>query len=127
MFSGRMLDKTNEPTIEAIATQLGPKAQKNLDSFEKELLKKYDLKKELRFPFGNNYGWGYKYSHKNKHLCYLFFEEGGFTIMLQLGDGGKVEACKNQLSPYALDLWANRYPCGKKGGGWIDLVIILKN
>lgn len=46
----------------------------------------YQLVKEIRFPFGNSYGWGYKYSHKSSHLCYAFFEKGAFTVTIQIGD-----------------------------------------
>ena len=30
---------------------------------------------ELKFPFGNNYGWGYKISDKKKHMFYSFFKK----------------------------------------------------
>lgn len=74
----------------------------------------------MRFPFGNSYGWGYKYSHQSSHLCYVFFESGAFTVTLQLGDRcvPAVEQALPGLSRKARDLWLNRYPCGERGG-WI--------
>lgn len=64
-----------------------------------------------------------EYSHKKRHLLYLFFEKSSITATLQLGDGPAVEAVIGDLSPYAVELWENRYPCGKKGGGWIHYQI----
>ena len=75
---------------------------------------------ELKFPFGNGYGWGYKVSNKTKHMFYLFFEKGGITIMLQIN---KIKTEKeiekyNNLSYEGKEHWRNRYPCGENGG-WI--------
>lgn len=94
----------------------------------KYLADHYDFKKELRFPFGNNYGWGYKYSHKSSHLCYTFFESGAFTVTLQLGDScvPAVERMLPVLSEKAKEIWKNRYSCGKQGG-WIHYRVIHDN
>jgi hypothetical protein len=82
----RLLDKSTSPSEDFIRKYLGTESYHNLLEFEKYLNAHYDLKKEIKFPFGNSYGWGYKYSHKSSHLCYAFFESGAFTITLQLGD-----------------------------------------
>lgn len=91
-----------------------------MQKFEAELGKRYDVKRELRFPFGNAYGWGYKYSHKTQHLCYLFFEKGAFTVMFQISgrEAAKVEALYPDLLEKSRELWKTRYPCGS-GGGWL--------
>ena len=92
---------------------------------ETRLADLYDLRKELRFPFGNDYGWGVKYSHKAVHLVYVFFEQGAFTVMLQIGDA-RVPLMKESLSSWsekARTLWENRYPCGEEGG-WIRYRIL---
>ena len=85
----------------------------------------YALKRDLRFPFGNSYGWGYKYSHKSAHLCYAFFEKGAFTIMVQIGDQRVSWLEKNidLFSPKARALWENRYPCGEHGG-WVRIRVL---
>lgn len=131
----RMLDKNNKPTLSQIKEHLGEDSYILLCTFENKLLEQYHLSKEIRFPFGNNYGWGYKFSHNSVHLCYAFFEQGAFTVTVQVGDKqvSKVEEIMNSLSPKAKELWANRYPCGENGG-WIhfralcntDLIDILK-
>lgn len=114
----RLLDKSAPPSDEFIRQYLGEESYENLLLFEKFLRGCYDLKRELRFPFGNGYGWGYKYSHKSSHLCYAFFESGAFTVTLQLGDAcvPAVEKLLPQLSAKANELWQNRYPCGERGG-----------
>ena len=121
----RLLDKGNEPTAEQIMEYLDNESYARLLSLEEYLRAHYLLSKELRFPFGNNYGWGYKFSHKSTHLCYAFFENGAFTVTLQIGDKQVhlVENVMSDLSPKAQELWANRYPCGERGG-WIHYRVL---
>ena len=121
----RLLDKNASPSEDFIRKYLGTEGYHNLLEFEKYLNAHYDLKKEIKFPFGNNYGWGYKYSHKSSHLCYAFFESGAFTITLQLGDPcvAAVNRILPSLSAKANELWKNRYHCGKQGG-WIHYRVI---
>ncbi len=116
----RLLDKKNEPSIEQISEYLGSENYNLLLTLETYLQSQYDLKKELRFPFGNSYGWGYKYSHKSSHLCYAFFEKGAFTVTFQIGNKQApcVERTLGEFSDKARELWDNRYPCGEYGG-WI--------
>lgn len=117
----RMLNKTKKPTEANIAAYLGEEGSARLAALEAFLQAHYPhLQRELRFPFGNNYGWGYKFTNGRKHLCYAFFEEGAFTVTLQIGDEGasKVDAILPTLLPRTQALWADRYPCGEHGG-WI--------
>ena len=116
----RMLNKAVVPSETDISDYVGKDIYQLLDYFETKLRTLYDLSKELKFPFGNNYGWGYKYSRKSKHLCYLFFEKQGFTVLLQINGKGK-EVLENNITkllPKTLNLWKQRYPCG--GGGWVN-------
>lgn len=121
----RLLDKNNSPETDYIKEFIGIKSYTMLLQFEDFLNNNYRLSKEMKFPFGNNYGWGYKYSHESNHLCYAFFESGAFTVTVQLGDScvSKVEQILPDLSQKAQDLWQNRYPCGKQGG-WIHYRVI---
>lgn len=121
----RMLNKKNIPTMDEIQETMGKAALEILNQFESFLVELYDLHRELKFPFGKNYGWGYKYSHKNKHLCYLFFEQGGFTIFTQIGDKQifEMEDKLLFLSDKAKEIWDRRYPCGEHGG-WINYRVI---
>ena len=123
----RMLDKKTVPLPKKIKEYMGKEAVENSEILKKSLKKVFDLNFELKFPFGNNYGWGYKVSSKSKHLFYLFFEKGSFTIMLQIS---KIKTEKeiekyNNLSEEGKKYWENRYPCGENGG-WIQYRVTNK-
>ncbi len=117
--AGRLMDKTIVPLSVQIKNLLGKEATKRLLKFESFLQKNYDLERELKFPFGNKYGWGYRYSHKNKLLCYVFFERNSFTVTITIGKSEVHRLYKelNNLLPKTKELWENRYPCGD--GGWM--------
>jgi len=121
----RMLDKSMEPTLAEIKAQLGDASFAHLTELEKYLQSHYELIRALRFPFGNSYGWGYKYSHKATHLCYAFFEAQAFTVTLQISDkqAPTIEAMLSTLSPQAQELWVQRYPCGEHGG-WLHYRVL---
>lgn len=116
----RLTDKTATPSEDFIKEYIGQEGYTLLAGLEDFLTIHYVLTRELKFPFGNHYGWGFKYSHKALHLCHVFFEAGAFTVTLQLGDKcvTRVEQILPQLSQKAGELWQKRYPCGEKGG-WI--------
>ena len=116
----RLLDPDDAPDETAIACHLGPDGFARLLALEGRLAAAYALTRQLRFPYGRRYGWAYKYSHRSAHLCDVFFERGAFTVTLQFGDklaGGVTEALPS-LTDRTRELWANRYPCGDRGG-WI--------
>jgi hypothetical protein len=114
----RILSK-DAPSEQQIADTL-KSASEYLNSLEAFLCTNYDITRELKYPFGKDYGWGYKYSHKQTHLCYVFFESGAITVTLQLGDKlvPALEALLPRLLPKTQQLWASRYPCGEHGG-WV--------
>jgi len=116
----RLTDKTNQPTAEEVEKYLGDSYPRLL-KLEEFLRARYRLSKEMRFPFGKNYGWGYKYSDKSAHLCHAFFEKGAFTATLQIG-----VADIPALSAKGEGLWANRYPCGHHGGGWVHYQVLAE-
>jgi len=120
-----MLDKSVQPSLSEIKNWLGAESYMRLKAFEELLESNYSLSSEIKFPFGNSYGWGYKLSHKKSHLCYAFFEKGSFAVTLQLGDKlfGAVEEIMPSLLPKTQELWKNRYPCGERGG-WIHYQVL---
>lgn len=115
----RMLDKQKPPSETEITDHIGKKHQLILDKIENELISRYDLIRELRFPFGNSYGWGFRYSHKSKHLCYVFFEKESLTLQIQIGKNevGRFLSDLDTSSDKLIKAWDDRYPCGE--GGWI--------
>jgi hypothetical protein len=121
----RLLNKSVMPDEVAIQDHLEPQSCCRLIIFENLLKANYQLVRELKFPFGNNYGWGYKYSHKLTHLCYVFFEKNAFMVMLQIGDK-QVSLLESQISLFlrkTQELWENRYRCGEHGG-WIHYRVL---
>lgn len=121
----RMLDKNSKPADIQIQEYLGCQSYGRLTVMEEYLSTHYQLVKEIKFPFGSSYGWGYKYSHKSSHLCYVFFEKGAFTVTIQIGDkqAQLVEDVLPSLLPKTQILWKGRYPCGEHGG-WIHYRVL---
>lgn len=121
----RLLDKNDKPAPEQVKEYLGGESFRRLLSLEEYLGTHYHLSKETRFPFGNSYGWGYKYSHKSTHLCYVFFEKEAFTVTIQIGDKQTqlIDEMMSSLSFKARELWENRYPCGGNGG-WVHYRVL---
>lgn len=115
----RMLQKEVKPSLNDIYNIIGSDGTillKDLDNF---MRLSYDIVSEIRFPFGNKYGWGIKYSHRSKHLCYVFPETGSFTVTIQIG-GKELHRLYEKLEsflPKTRELWNCRYPCGE--GGWL--------
>jgi hypothetical protein len=123
----RILDKENVPTEQFIKEYMGKEAVKNSELLKNALESIFEINIELKYPFGNKYGWGYKVSIKSKHLFYMFFEKGSFTIMIQI-KGIKTEReieKYNKLSEEGKRYWNNRYPCGENGG-WLHYRILSK-
>jgi len=122
----RMLDKNATPTDEEIANAVGAKGMRLLGLLEDFLRSNYNLSRELRFPFGNSYGWGNKYSHASLHLCYLFFEQGAFTVTLQIGkkELPAFNEAYGGFLPQTKTFWENRYSCGE--GGWIHYRVLTE-
>jgi hypothetical protein len=116
----RLTEKSHVPTQDAIRSFIGDDAWRRLTRFEEMLQLRYDLNREMKFPFGKQYGWGFRYSNKKSLLMYVFFEEGGLCCTISINDQGatQVEAMLGDLMPKTQNLWKSRYPCGDFGG-WI--------
>ena len=111
----RMLDKRQKPTWEEFKAHCGD-CQGLLVDVDDFLTNGLKCEKLLRFPYGNGYGWGMKYFIKSKHICDLFAEVNGFTIMLRLTNA-QFERQYHEMSQSTQRLIDKKYPCG--GGGWI--------
>lgn len=119
----RMLNKEIEPSLKEMYEVIGTDGAGILEDFEQFLRSSYDIVTELRFPFGSKYGWGIKFSHRTKHLCYVFPENGSFTVMTQIGaEAVKLEARLDTFLPRTQELWKHRYPCGQ--GGWVHYRVL---
>ncbi|MDD4292189.1 MAG: DUF3788 domain-containing protein [Clostridia bacterium] len=87
------------------------------------LQSKLGLVAELRFPYGNSYGWGVKYAKKSRHICDVFAENGSFTVMLRLTNA-QCEQLYPDLTDYAKECIDRKYPCGE--GGWLNCRILTE-
>lgn len=117
----RWVERHPQPTEELVRTFMGADAWRRLMRLEELLRERYDLHREMKFPFGNEYGWSFRYTHKKALLLYVFFEKGGFCCTLSINDAGapKVEAMLNELRPEIQSAWKSRYACGAEGG-WLN-------
>lgn len=116
----RMLDKKHEPTYEEFISHLGiTKALfEQLDSY---LSLDLETEKQLRFPYGNKYGWGMKYFIKRRHICDIFAEKDAFSVMLRLTNKQFLDV-RSGVSEYTKQFIDNKYPCGD--GGWIHYRVL---
>ncbi len=121
----RMLERAHEPNSEEIRGYLGEESYGRLVGLKEMLEQKYHLVTALRFPFGKNYGWGYKFSDRSTHLCYALFERDAFSVLFNIGDkqAPNVERVLDTLQPKGQELWMNRYPCGERGG-WFQYRVL---
>jgi hypothetical protein len=80
----RLTDKSQQPTEEDIRSFMGDDAWQRLLLLEKTLCEYYDLNRELKFPFGNDYGWGFRYTHKKSLLLYVFLRKAVSVVPFRL-------------------------------------------
>ncbi|WMC93442.1 DUF3788 family protein [Kineothrix sp. MB12-C1] len=118
----RMLDKQTMPSFDEMISFCGDVGALwiEMDSY---LNDKFGIKGNIRFPYGNKYGWGMKYSYKNKHICDTFAENGAFMVLIRISDDA-IKPMYNELGDYGKTVWNNRYPCGN--GGWLNYRIMSK-
>lgn len=116
----RMLDKQHQPSFDELAEYCGDSKDlfKQINDY---LINEIGTDSLIRFPYGNSYGWGLKYSIKRKHICDIFAEKEAFTIMLRLTNI-QFDQVYNNLTDYTKEYIDNKYPCGE--GGWIHYRVL---
>jgi len=112
----RMLDKQNEPSFEDMLAFCGESAAlwQALDQWISDT---FQTDRLVRFPYGNDYGWGAKYSRKKKHICDVFAERGAFAALFQMS-AKAINTIYDQLGTHARQVWEEKSPCAS--GGWIE-------
>ncbi len=111
----RMLNRQEKPTPADMTAFCGGTGQW-FARINEWLSQTYGTEQHITFPYGNKYGWGIAHRRKQKLLCNIFAERGGFTIMVRLSDA-QFQSVYESLQTYARQYIDNRYPCGD--GGWI--------
>ena len=111
----RLLDKTTPPTFDDLIAYSAENGVLwlELDHYMSDVIK---AQREIRFPYGNRYGWSSKYSLKKKHLCDVFAERGAFALHFRISNP-QIDSVYSDLSDYAKEICDNKYPCS--GGGWL--------
>ncbi|MDE7055149.1 MAG: DUF3788 domain-containing protein [Oscillospiraceae bacterium] len=116
----RLLDKQTVPLMEDLALYCGGAGEMFL-RLNRWLAETWDTAQEIRFPYGNQYGWCVSHRKKKKLICDIFAENGAFTVMMRLPNQ-QFAGIYGQLSAYGREVVDNKYPCGE--GGWIRYRVV---
>ena len=116
----RMLNKHEVPSFDDLLSYSGKIGGLWID-LDQYLNDTFSAVRLIRFPYGNKYGWGAKYSQKGKHICDVFAENGAFTAHFHISNNA-MEATGKDLSDYAISIWESKYPCGN--GGWLHFRVL---
>ena len=115
-----MLNKQVTPSFDDLIRYCGESGKWWL-ALDQYLVEDLGAAKLIRFPYGNKYGWGVKYSRKSKHICDAFAENGSFSMLSRVSNDA-MAAIYLQLSDYGKTAWDNKYPCGN--GGWLNFRVL---
>ena len=118
----RMLNKSEAPTIDAMAAYCGAAAAMFTELNER-MSAEYGTAQTIVFPYGNNYGWGVSHKRKGSLVCNVFPENGAFTVMLRMTNA-QFMSVYDRLGDYARNNIDNKYPCND--GGWIHHRVTCK-
>ena len=119
----RLLDKTISPTFDdliAYSTESGI-LWLELDKHMRDI---FSAQRQIRFPYGNKYGWSCKYSLKSKHICDIFAENGAFALHFRISNQ-QLDSVYDDLAEYAQDICDHKYPCD--GGGWLTYRVLSQS
>lgn len=108
-------DKKLEPTKTEIDAIIGAKLSIWNDLLG-YILVTYNPEKDLKFLYGKNYGWGYRFRVKGRLLTALYPTNGGFTVQLILNPeavetarfisiGQNVQKAIDEANPYPEGRW----------------------
>lgn len=116
----RMLNKRQKPDRKDFVSYIGS-AGAQFEQIDRFLTEELKTDKLLRFPYGNNYGWGIKYFIKSRHICDIFAENNAFTVTMRLASRDFPELY-DEVSEYTKQVLDRIYPCGE--GGWIHYRVL---
>ena len=81
----RLLDKTISPTFDDLIAYSAESGVLWLE-LDKYLTDIISAQRQIRFPYGNKYGWSCVYRLKNKHICDAFAEKGSFALHFNISN-----------------------------------------
>jgi hypothetical protein len=111
----RLLDKTISPTFDELITYSGESGALWIE-LDEYIIETFSVQRQIRFPYGNKYGWSCKYFIKRKHICDIFAENGAFALFFRVNNS-QLDVVYDELSEYARNICDNKYPCSE--GGWL--------
>lgn len=114
-MSERMLDKSLTPQYSDLVGFC--KAQGAMfDRFNEWLKTEFETVAQIKFPYGNSYGWCVSHHKKSKLICNVFPEKDAFCVMIRKTNKQFADVY-DKVSDKAKEVIDNKYPCND--GGWI--------
>lgn len=115
MAIGAFTDKLRQPTDDEILRMIGPgwALWQELILFIRE---HYPVTEDLKFLYGEKYGWAMRFRVHGKLLTSLYPTDGGFTVQINLSQdaveramamnpGKNVKEAVNRATPYPEGRW----------------------
>ncbi|MEG0592456.1 MAG: DUF3788 domain-containing protein [Coprobacillus sp.] len=118
----RMLNKKIIPTIDEMSQYCGSTAEL-FASLNEWLSFEFQTKQEIKFPYGNDYGWCITHRIKKTLICNVFAENNSFTVMIRLSNK-QFDSIYEDTYSYMQECIDNKYSCND--GGWIHYRITCK-
>ena len=111
----RLVDKIVIPSYSDMITYCGKQGEA-FEQFNAWVADEFLTDSEIKFPYGNSYGWCVSHHRKSKLICNVFPEKGSFCVMVRKTDK-QFAAVYEKVSDYAKKVIDSKYQCGN--GGWI--------
>ncbi len=100
MSHSAFADKRHEPTAAEILHVLGPAAGA-WAAFSQHLRESYRVQEDLKFMYGQKYGWALRYRRQGRLLTALYPASGAFVVQVILGGAGLEQAQHSALGENA--------------------------
>lgn len=77
----RMLDKAVKPEYSELSEYCGACGEL-FRRFNDHVASEFATDMDIKFPYGNTYGWCASHHKKTKLICNVFAENGSFSVMI---------------------------------------------
>lgn len=114
MSHSAFTDKHVEPTTAEVLEVLGP-AREEWDALRRHLRETYRVQEDLKFMYGEKYGWTLRFRRRGRLLTALYPASGGFVVQVILGGAALEQAQASALGENARQAMerAHPYPEGR--------------
>jgi hypothetical protein len=124
MGIGLFTDKGHPPTEAEILAAVGPR----LDLWQRLLLyvrTSCRAQEDLKFMYGQPYGWARRFRVRGKLLTALYPAAGGFTVQIILSTVAIEQAQRLPLSPHVQQVIAQAHPYPE--GRWLFIPVLSES